>query len=706
MTVQASDGPAPVDPPLPRLNPPPAASSAPTLLDFRMPEQMLAELARAREAKARPSSAPPPAQTPVPEPTRTPPRPAPTEPSMHGMAVVRPSRQQGAMGAIARALREEAGSGPPAPEGADDAAAGRLPPLPVLDELDEELGSVDLEPAEGFDRDDDLFDRRPTMRLEPPEPPLGAIETMEPEEIPPEDDDAEWVLRPAGLDATDADRPSLETARSLPATLPETQALAAVVLPPRPSTPLPLEALPEEADGADAAPDDGPVDDGPVDDGPVDDGPVDDGPGDDGPGAGGAEDGPGPGANAAATRTLDDVDQEDDLEAGQPGDGADPLSDVAGLADLADLDDFVDDPDLRAGRAGPATIESLPPLELLPEVLLTDALEVDGGAPAIPPLDDEDEDELPFALASDDSSLLSAAQLAEGAEAGDPDDLPEPDAFSGTIDDDEELPSVPPGGDVDDLLEDVEDLIEEVDEDASDLLASDEFEAFNIEASGRAGPPPLPAAGFVLRPLTENLDASLVLAVGPEGIVIGRSEGDLVVDDPYASPRHAFVEVEDDTLYVDDLESTNGVWLRVRDEVLLHPGDRFLAGEHVFRLELCPPEGPSTLEDGLTRRLGATPALSGLRLVVEAGDGTVTHTVRVPQEGCRIGRHLADLVFTHDGFMSGTHALLRPRQDAALLRDLESRNGTWRLLHGRTRLEVGDALMVGRTVLRVGAPAR
>ena len=55
--------------------------------------------------------------------------------------------------------------------------------------------------------------------------------------------------------------------------------------------------------------------------------------------------------------------------------------------------------------------------------------------------------------------------------------------------------------------------------------------------------------------------------------------------------------------------------------------------------------------------------------------------------------------------MSSTHALIRPREAAALLRDLDSRNGVWLRIDGPRALEIGDAVMLGRTVLRVGQPS-
>ncbi len=89
-----------------------------------------------------------------------------------------------------------------------------------------------------------------------------------------------------------------------------------------------------------------------------------------------------------------------------------------------------------------------------------------------------------------------------------------------------------------------------------------------------------------------------------------------------------------------------------------------------------------------------------------ADDGQPLDMYHLAREGCRVGRHIADLVFTEDNFMSGTHALLLPRDDGVELRDLSSRNGSWVRVRGRHALQPGDAVMVGRTVWRVGLPVQ
>src|SRR5690606_11319332 len=59
-----------------------------------------------------------------------------------------------------------------------------------------------------------------------------------------------------------------------------------------------------------------------------------------------------------------------------------------------------------------------------------------------------------------------------------------------------------------------------------------------------------------------------------EQIDIGRTEGDIIVgDDPYLSPRHARLRRRADGYAVVDLDSVNGVYVRLNESVELTDGD-------------------------------------------------------------------------------------------------------------------------------------
>ena len=239
-----------------------------------------------------------------------------------------------------------------------------------------------------------------------------------------------------------------------------------------------------------------------------------------------------------------------------------------------------------------------------------------------------------------------------------------------------------------------------------ETLRSGEMEIVRPDAP-RAAPPPLREmeARFLLRPLSNNMAESRLIAISDRGLSIGRSEADVcLAEDPYLSPRHLQFTVQHDTLFAEDLGSANGSWVRVRSQIELKPGDLFRVAHQLFRLELVPARGGAReLADG-TRRFGADRDASLLCLQQLGDDGQPRNCYHLVEQGARIGRHIADIVFTDDTFMSGTHAVVLPRGERAVLRDLSSRNGTWVRLAGRQHVGAGDALMLGQTVWRISRP--
>jgi hypothetical protein len=68
--------------------------------------------------------------------------------------------------------------------------------------------------------------------------------------------------------------------------------------------------------------------------------------------------------------------------------------------------------------------------------------------------------------------------------------------------------------------------------------------------------------------------------------IIGRASDPRFANDAFLSPRHARVFAESETLFIEDINSLNGTFVRIRDGVKLQPGDCFLMGRQVLRLEL------------------------------------------------------------------------------------------------------------------------
>lgn len=72
--------------------------------------------------------------------------------------------------------------------------------------------------------------------------------------------------------------------------------------------------------------------------------------------------------------------------------------------------------------------------------------------------------------------------------------------------------------------------------------------------------------------------------------VLGRTTGDLVFkDDPYMSGTHARIVAQPGRFLLQDLRSRNGVYRRVRAEIVLTDGDEFFMGEQLFHVDIKNP---------------------------------------------------------------------------------------------------------------------
>jgi FHA domain len=77
------------------------------------------------------------------------------------------------------------------------------------------------------------------------------------------------------------------------------------------------------------------------------------------------------------------------------------------------------------------------------------------------------------------------------------------------------------------------------------------------------------------------------LKLGVE-IAIGRQDGDLVLEDPEVSRRHAVLRRSGDSVVVEDLDSTNGTFVngeKIRGSITLGPGDQVRVGQTQLEIE-------------------------------------------------------------------------------------------------------------------------
>ncbi len=190
---------------------------------------------------------------------------------------------------------------------------------------------------------------------------------------------------------------------------------------------------------------------------------------------------------------------------------------------------------------------------------------------------------------------------------------------------------------------------------------------------------------------------------------IGRSEGQIqLTDDPYLSPRHARIHVKKDGIVVRDLDSLNGVYVRLRDPVDLVDGDLLLLGQQVMRFEVLPeaetPLGPAMLRGVLVFGTPEVPRVA--RLVQYTTEGVARDVHYLYRDETVVGREQGDIVCTDDPFMSRRHASITFDRTSRrfALKDLGSSNGTAIRVRGERALKAGDQFRVGRHLFRYDRP--
>lgn len=180
--------------------------------------------------------------------------------------------------------------------------------------------------------------------------------------------------------------------------------------------------------------------------------------------------------------------------------------------------------------------------------------------------------------------------------------------------------------------------------------------------------------------------------------LIGRGQAPLFDADAYLSPRHAELSVGPDGVTIRDLQSLNGVFLKIMGEEILDSGDIFRIGQELLRFEVISP--PQALEDGTEIMGTPNPGFWG-RLSVIVGRDVDGSAFPLFGEAIVLGRERGDILFPEDGYVSGTHARIALRDDHVYLTDLGSSNGTFlRLRHERT-VPTGSYMLMGQQLFRL-----
>jgi len=210
--------------------------------------------------------------------------------------------------------------------------------------------------------------------------------------------------------------------------------------------------------------------------------------------------------------------------------------------------------------------------------------------------------------------------------------------------------------------------------------------------------------------------------------VLGRSQGDIILNDTAASSRHAEIVFDGGQFAVRDLNSTNGTILnggQVWDSVI-NNGDEITIGNTVIKVEIKQaaasaswadlgmqeqPEAQAPVDDNEITNVALDrndpldqPVPQGVKAGLQVVSGLdAGQKLLLTKRGTVIGRAGADLQL-HDLDVSRKHASIEfMSPERVILKDLRSRNGTyvndkWTSV---TNLKNGDLIKVGNTEIKV-----
>lgn len=189
--------------------------------------------------------------------------------------------------------------------------------------------------------------------------------------------------------------------------------------------------------------------------------------------------------------------------------------------------------------------------------------------------------------------------------------------------------------------------------------------------------------------------------------LFGRHTHAWLTDDALVSPRHMSLSPAGDHVLLRDLQSLNGIFLRLSANVpaVLTSGDVLLAGAQIMRFAVLDGEVPRPIvhvtNEVETTTFGspARPRLAKLDEVT--GDGQPGNTYVIGMQSVVIGREATDILYADDPHLSRRHAELRASAGVFTLTDLGSSNGTYIRIRGEVLLGPGDEIRIGQQRLRV-----
>ena len=220
--------------------------------------------------------------------------------------------------------------------------------------------------------------------------------------------------------------------------------------------------------------------------------------------------------------------------------------------------------------------------------------------------------------------------------------------------------------------------------------------------------PPQPAQPQATpQPQRARLSMTLIRPDGSEGGThdlrpgenkLGRSFGPVFENDGYLSPVHAMLDIRAPNAVVRDLESLNGVFVKMTGEEELQSGQIIRIGQELLRFEVIPTPEPTA--DGTELMGSPNPGYWG-KLTVIIGREVTGAVFPLLGESVTLGRERGEINFPDDGYVSGLHARVTLRDGRVYLADLGSSNGTFVKVNGERSCGHDSFVLLGQQLFRL-----
>jgi len=236
---------------------------------------------------------------------------------------------------------------------------------------------------------------------------------------------------------------------------------------------------------------------------------------------------------------------------------------------------------------------------------------------------------------------------------------------------------------------------------------------FRMDEGSAPAPMPQPpmggnvSGGAPLAMSRSRLSMTLIRPDGSEGGThdlrtgenkLGRSFGNVFENDGYLSPVHALLDIRGVQGVVRDLDSLNGVFVKMTQEEELQSGQIIRIGQELLRFEIIPTPEPTA--DGTELMGSPNPGFWG-KLTVIIGRDVTGAAFPLLGESVTLGRERGEINFPDDGYVSGLHARISLRDGRVFLADLGSSNGTFIKVNGERNVGNDSFVLLGQQLFRL-----